>query len=90
LFYLNASELFALTKPYLEKGKVRDLLNALKVLRLHSRYGFAIPACMNNIINIPDELFYVLAEQNKLQIVTLNTVKYSGLRVKSVYPQLID
>jgi predicted nucleic acid-binding protein len=45
---LNASELFMLAKTDVEKEKVRDLLNAINVLGLHSRYSLAIPACINN------------------------------------------
>jgi len=86
---LNASELFMFANSDFEKEKVRDLLNALKVLGLHSRYSLSIPNCMNNFKNIRDALFYILAEQNRLSIVSLNPEKYSGLRVKSVHPDTI-
>ncbi len=86
---LNASELFMFANSDYEKEKVRDLLNALKVLGLHSRYSLSIPNCMNNFKNIRDALFYILAEQNRLSIVSLNPEKYSGLRVKSVHPDTI-
>ena len=86
---LNASELFMIANSDYEKEKVRDLLNALKVLGLHSRYSLSIPNCMNNFKNIRDALFYILAEQNRLSIVSLNPEKYSGLSVKSVHPDTI-
>jgi hypothetical protein len=86
---LNASELFMLVKTDFEKEKVRDLLNSINVLGLHSRYSLAIPACMNNFNNIRDALFYVLAEQNRLIIVSLNPHKYDGLRVNSIHPKVI-
>lgn len=86
---LNASELFMFANSDYEKEKVRDLLNALKVLGLHSQYSLSIPNCMNNFKNIRDALFYILAEQNRLSIVSLNPEKYSGLSVKSVYPDTI-
>lgn len=86
---LNASELFMFANSDYEKEKVRDLLNALKVLGLHSRYSLSIPNCMNNFKNIRDALFYILAEQNRLSIVSLNPEKYSGLSVKSVHPNTI-
>lgn len=86
---LNASELFMFANSDFEKEKVRDLLNALKVLGLHSRYSLSIPNCMNNFKNIRDALFYILAEQNRLSIVSLNPEKYSGLSVKSVHPDSI-
>ena len=86
---LNASELFMFANSDFEKEKVRDLLNALKVLGLHSRYSLSIPNCMNNFKNIREALFYILAEQNRLSIVSLNPEKYSGLSVKSVHPDTI-
>lgn len=86
---LNASELFMFANSDYEKEKVRDLLNALKVLGLHSRYSLSIPNCMNSFKNIRDALFYILAEQNRLSIVSLNPEKYSGLSVKSVHPNTI-
>lgn len=86
---LNASELFMFANSDYEKEKVRDLLNALKVLGLHSRYSLSIPNCMNNFKNIREALFYILAEQNRLSIVSLNPEKYSGLSVKSVHPDSI-
>jgi predicted nucleic acid-binding protein len=87
---LNASELFILAKKDYEREKVRDLLNALKVLGLHSRYSLAIPNYRDNFTNIRDALFYILAEQNKLIIVTLNPDKYSSFRINSVHPQMIE
>ena len=86
---LNASELFMLAKSDYQKEKARDVLNALKVLGLHSRYSLSIPNCMNRFDNIRDSLFYILAEQNRLTIVSLNPNKYSGLKVKSLHPQAI-
>jgi hypothetical protein len=86
----NASELFMLAKTDLEKNKVRDLLNALKVLGLHSRYSLSISDCKNNFDNIRDALFYILAEQNRLIIVSNHPEKYTGLKVKSIHPDMID
>lgn len=85
----NASELFMLAKTDLEKNKIRDLLNALKVLGLHSRYSLSVSACRDNFDNIRDALFYILAEQNRLIIVSNHPEKYAGLKVKSVHPEMI-
>ncbi len=87
---LNASELFMAAKTDFEKEKVRDLLNAINVLGLHARYSLAVSDCKNNFNNISDVLFYVLAEQNKLTIVSLNPNKYSGLKVNSIHPKMIE
>jgi predicted nucleic acid-binding protein len=87
---LNASELFMLAKTGIEKEKVRDLLNAINVLGLHARYSLSISNCIDNFKNIRDALFYVLAEQNRLIIVSLNPHKYDGLRVNSIHPEEIE
>lgn len=87
---LNASELFMMAKSDFEREKVRDLLNALKVLGLHSRYSLAIADYTSKFTSIRDALFYILAEQNNLRIVTLNPDKYRGLSVNSVHPQMIE
>ncbi len=86
---LNASELFFIVKSDYQKEKVRDVLNSLKVLGLHARYSLSIPDCMNRFDNIRDALFYILAEQNKLTIISLTPNKYSGLKVKSIHPQSV-
>lgn len=86
---LNASELFVFAKTDFEKEKVRDLLNAINVLGLHARYSLAVSDCKNNFKNIRDALFYVLAEQNRLTIVSLNPDKYSGLMVNSIHPETL-
>ncbi len=87
---LNASELFMAAKTDFEKEKVRDLLNAINVLGLHARYSLSISNCIDNFKNIRDALFYVLAEQNRLIIVSLNPHKYDGLRVNSIHPEVIE
>jgi len=87
---LNASELFMAAKNDFEREKIRDLLNAINVLGLHARYSLAVPDCKNNFNNIRDVLFYVLAEQNKLTILSFNPDKYSGLKVNSIHPKMIE
>lgn len=87
---LNASELFMLAKSDFEKEKVRDVLNSINVLGLHSRYSLSISDCINKFSNIRDALFYILAEQNKLIILTLKPEKYTGLKVQSIHPQFIQ
>ena len=87
---LNASELFMAAKTDFEKEKVRDLLNAINVLGLHARYSLAVSDCKNNFNNIRDALFYVLAEQNRLIILSLNPDKYASLRVNSIHLKVIE
>lgn len=86
---LNASELYMFAKLDHQKDKVRDLLNAHKVLGLHSRYSLSISNYINRFDNIRDALFYILAEQNRLVIVSLDPDRYSGLKTQSIHPQFI-
>lgn len=86
---LNAAELFMFTKSDLEKEKVKDLLYALKVLGLPARYSLSIADLDGKINNTRDALFYILAEKNKLSIVSFNTDKYKGLKVPIIRPDKI-
>lgn len=83
---LNAAELCMLAKSDLEKEKVRDLLYALKVLGLPARYSLSVLDLNSKIKNIRDVLFYILAEKNRLSIVTFNIKKYKGLKVPIISP----
>ncbi|MBE0538667.1 MAG: PIN domain-containing protein [Ignavibacterium sp.] len=83
---LNAAELFMCAKSDLEKEKVKDLLYALKVLGLPARYSLSITDLDGKINNTRDALFYILAEKNKLSIVSFNTDKYKGLKVPIISP----
>ena len=68
---------------------VRDLLNSINVLGLHSRYSLSIPECSDKFSNVRDALFYILAKFNNLTIISFNPDKYGGLNVQSVHPDFI-
>ncbi len=82
----NASELLLLSNSDNEIKKIKELLYALKVLGIHSRYSLLIPDHSNKFYNIRDALFYILAEVNRLTIVSLKPEKYTGIKAPSVHP----
>lgn len=80
---LNASELLYKSISSMEQKIVMDLLSALKILGLHSRYSLLVPKYSITVKNINEALFCVVADYNKLPIVTLKKSKYlkSGLLI---------
>ncbi len=86
---INASEMMYFIKSKYELKVVKDLLYALKVLGIHSRYSLSIPKYSSKFKNSRDTLFYILADINKLIIVTLKPEKYSNINVKVIHPSKI-
>ena len=80
---LNASELLYKAISSMEQKIVIDLLSALKILGLHSRYSLLVPKYSVQVKNINEALFCVVADYNKLPIVTLKKSRYikSGLLI---------
>lgn len=86
---INASEMYFIAKSDFEKEKLNNLFYAINVLGLHSRYSLLVPKVSANFKNYRDALFYILAEQNRLTIVTQNPEKYLGLKAESLHPSQI-
>ena len=86
---LNASEMYFAANSDFEKEKLDNLFYALNVLGIHSRYSLLVPKVSEHFENIRDTLFYILAEQNKLTIVTQFPDKYSDLSCETTHPSLI-
>ncbi|HMN18300.1 MAG TPA: PIN domain-containing protein [Ignavibacteriaceae bacterium] len=86
---LNASELYLLANSNLELQRVNDVLYSIKVLGIHARYCLSIPNHKDRFNNLRDNLFYILAELNKLTIVTLNPVKFKDNKVNCYHPEFI-
>lgn len=86
---LNAAELYSLTNSSLELQKVNDLLYGIKVLGIHARYSLSVPNYKDRFKNIRDLLFYLLAELNKLTIISFNPEKFDNLAVKSLHPDFL-
>jgi hypothetical protein len=80
---LNASELLYKAVSIIEQKIVTDLLTSIKILGLHSRYSLLVPKYSVQVKNINEALFCVVADYNKLPIITLKKSKYlkSGLLI---------
>lgn len=86
---LNASEMYFAVNSDFEKEKLDNLFYALNVLGIHSRYSLLVPKVSKHFKNIRDALFYILAEQNKLTIVTQFPDKYNDLSCETIHPSQI-
>lgn len=86
---LNASELYHLADSQFELERVNDVLFSIKVLGIHARYSMLVPKYKNRFNSIRDLLFYILAESNKLTIVSFNAEKFDNLAIKSYHPEYL-
>ena len=84
---LNASELLFFTDSDIEVEYVKKILNAVKVLGLHSRYSLSISNYSRKVGSIRDALFSVVADINKLPIVTFDNNRYINTSLKIIHPQ---
>ena len=80
---LNAAELLYKAVSIIEQKIVTDLLTSIKILGLHSRYSLLVPKYSLHVKKIDEALFCVVADYNKLPIVTLTKSRYikSGLLI---------
>lgn len=83
---LNASELLFMADASVEQEIILNLLSSLKILGLHSRYSLLVPKYKNMVSNINDALMCVVAEYNKLPIITLNKNKYDNTNLNVYHP----
>ena len=84
---LNAAELLASCKDENEKKLVRNVLDSLKVLGLHSRYALSIPEYSDKTNSVRDALFSVVSSINKIPIVTFDKERYKKTNLKIFHPQ---
>ncbi len=84
---LNAAELLAACKNDEEHSAVRNVLDAIKVLGLNSRYALSITEFSEKTGSVRDALFSVVASINKLPIVTFNKERYQKTNLKIIHPQ---
>jgi len=84
---LNASEMLAACKSENEFSAVRNVLDSLKVLGLHSKYALNVPQFAGKTSGLRDSLFCVVSLINKLPIVTLNRGRYAETNLKIIHPQ---
>jgi predicted nucleic acid-binding protein len=84
---INASELLFYADSEQEKTYVRKVLNAVKVLGLHSRYSLSISEYSGKVKSFRDALFSVVADINKLPIVTFDNNRYINTSLIIIHPQ---
>ena len=84
---LNAAEILAACKNDEEQSAVRNVLDAIKVLGLNSRYALSITEFSKKTGSVRDALFSVVASINKLPIVTFNKERYKKTNLKIIHPQ---
>ena len=84
---LNASEMLASCKNENEKKLVRNVLDSLKVLGLHSRYALNIHEFSGKTKNLRDALISVVSSINKIPIVTFDKERYKKTKLKIIHPQ---
>lgn len=86
----NAAELYLLAESEMELQCVNDVLYGIKVLGIHSRYSLSVHKYKDKINNLRDSLFFVLAEINKLKIVTFNPERYNSTSIiKAFHPEVL-
>jgi hypothetical protein len=86
---INAAELLHAADGDSQIKVVRDVLNALKVLGLNSRYALKIPEFKNQIKSIRDILVLIVAKSNNLPIITNEKSRYKGIEMEIYNPQEI-
>ena len=84
---LNAAELLASCNDEREEKLVRNVLDSLKVLGLHSRYALSIPEYSDKTDSVRDALFSVVSSINKIPIVTFDKERYKKTNLKIIHPQ---
>ena len=84
---INASELLYHTISEEEIKNVKKVLNAVKVLGLNSRYSLSISDYSKKVKTLRDALFSVVADINKLPIVTFDNNRYINTSLKIIHPQ---
>lgn len=87
---LNVSELLFVADSYLEREIIIKILSSLKILGLHARYSLLVPKYQGKVKNMNDALMCVVADYNKLPIVTLEKNKYAGTNLKVYHPEDLE
>jgi hypothetical protein len=86
---MNASELLYKSNSITEQKIIIDVLSALKILGLHARYSLLVPKYSNFVKNINEALICVVADYNKLPIITFKKSKYSKCGLTIYHPSEI-
>lgn len=84
---LNASELLSPCINENEEKQVRNVLDSLKVLGIHSRYALSIREFAGKTNSLRDALFSVISSINKLPIITFAEERYKKTNLIIIHPQ---
>jgi predicted nucleic acid-binding protein len=84
---INASELLYAAENESQTKVIRDVLNAMKVLGLNSRYALKIPELKNKAKRIRDILIIIVAKSNNLPIITYEKSRYDGVEIEIYHPE---
>jgi predicted nucleic acid-binding protein len=84
---INASELLYVAENEFQTKNIRDVLNAMKVLGLNSRYALKIPEIKIKVNGIRDILILIVAKSNNLPIITYEKSRYDGVGVEIYHPE---
>lgn len=88
---LNASQLLYNAQSKSARQAIIDVLSAMKILGIHSRYSLLVPKYSDLVNNVFDALFCVFADYNKLPIATFKKSKYAKTGLAVYHPsELID
>ena len=87
---INASELFIAAGNESQNDTVQKLLTGLKVIGIHSRYSLLINKYSSLVNTVRDALICVLAEYNKLPIVTYKKERFIKSKLTLIDPNKIQ
>lgn len=76
---INAAEIYFYCKNDNEKEAADKLLNSLKILGIHSRYALKIYGKENKNNSVRSALTGVVADYNKLPVITYDVERYGKL-----------
>ena len=76
---INSSEVYFACKNLEEKEIADKLLRSLKVLGINSRYSLDVFSVRGRVENIRNALIFVLAEKNRLPVVTYKVDKFDNI-----------
>jgi predicted nucleic acid-binding protein len=84
---LNAGELLFASHGEEEIGYVRNVLDSLKVLGLHSRYALSVKEYSDKTNSLRDSFISVVSSFNKIPIVTFDKERYKKTNLKIIHPK---
>ncbi len=84
---INSAELYFAAINKEEKEAVDNLLKALKILGLNSRYSLNISEFFNKVATVRDALFCTIAKNNDMIILTNDIEKYKKINLKILQPK---